>query len=140
MTRRGLASLGFAVWAAALALSTSASHAQSYEQCQAEADWIIPSLKACDAAELGRREAVLNRLYKQLLHAVRPERQAGLRRAERAWVAFADNECDFRMSGEAGGMDAPLVYNTCRLELIARRTDDLRRAFEIEQFLGATSR
>jgi len=63
-----------------------------------------------------------------------------LRKAERAWVAFADAECDFRMSGEAGGMDAPLVYNTCRLELIARRTDDLRRAFEIEQFLGATSR
>jgi len=140
VTRRGLASLGSAVWAAALALSTSASHAQSYEQCRAKAGGVTISLKDCDAAELDRREAVLNRLYKQVLHAVGPGRQAGLRRAERAWVAFADNECDFRMSGEAGGTDAPLVYNACRLELIARRTDDLQRALKVAQFLGATSR
>ena len=140
MTHRGLASLGFAVWAVALVPSTFASHAQSYEQCQAEADGIIPRLKECDAAELDRRKAVLNRLYKQVLVAVGPGRQSALRKAERAWVAFADNECDFRYSGEVGGMDAPLVYNTCRLELIARRTDDLRRALKIEQLLGATPR
>ncbi len=140
MTHRGLASLGFAVWAAALALSTSASHAQSYKQCQAEANGIIPMLKDCDAAELDRREAVLNRLYKQVLVAVSPGRQTGLRKAERAWVAFADAECDFRMSAEAGGMDAPLAYNACRLELIAHRIDDLQRALKVAQFPGGTAR
>ncbi len=136
MTHRGLASLGLAVWAAALALSTSASQAQSYKQCLAKADGIILRLKDCDGAELGRREAVLNRLYKQLLNAVDPGRLAGLRKAERAWVAFADSECRFRYSGEVGGMDAPLVYYACRLELIARRTDDLRQQLEIAKFLG----
>ncbi len=138
MTHRGLASLGFAVWAAALVLSISASHAQSYKQCQAEANGIIPMLKDCDAAELDRREAMLNRLYKQVLIAVSPGRQVGLRKAERAWVAFADAECDFRMSAEAGGMDAPLAYNACRLELIARRIDDLQRALKVAQFLGSS--
>lgn len=138
MTHRGLASLGLAVWAAALVLSTSASYAKSYEQCQAEPDWSIMSLKECDAAELDRREAVLNRLYKQVLHAISPGRQAGLRKAERAWVAFANNECDFRMSAETGGMNAPLVYNACRLELIARRTDDLQRALKVAQLLGGS--
>ena len=133
MTHRGSASLGFAVWAA-LALPPSAARAQSYEQCQAEADEIIPRLKDCDASELDRREAVLNKLYKQVLHAVNPGRQAGLRKAERAWVAFADAECGFRMSAETGGMNAPLVYNACRLELIARRIEDLQRALEIAQF------
>lgn len=133
MTRRGLASLGFAVWAAVLVLSTSASHAQSYEQCQAEAGGITTKLKACDAAELDRRNATLNKLYQQVLHALGPERQTGLRKAERAWVVFADAECDFRMSAEAGGMDAPLVYNACRLELIAHRIDDLRRALKVAQ-------
>ena len=98
MTRRGLASLGFAVWATALVPSTSVSHAQSYEQCQAEAGGTIPSLRDCDAAELGRREAMLNRLYKQVLAAVGPGQQAALRKAERAWVAFADAECGFRMA------------------------------------------
>ena len=136
MTHRGLAGLGFTVWAAALVLSTSASHAHSYEQCQAKSGGNTMSLKECDAAELGRREAVLNRLYKQVLVAVRPDRQAGLRKAERTWVAFADAECGSRMSAEAGGMNAPLVYNACRLELIARRTDDLRRELKVAQFLG----
>jgi len=135
MTHRGLASLGFAVWAAALVLSTSVSHAQSYKQCQEEAGGNTMSLKDCDAAEVERRETMLNKLYKQVLHAVGPGRQAGLRRAERAWVAFAGDECGFRMSGEAGGTDAPLVYNACRLELIARRIDDLQRELEIAQFL-----
>lgn len=134
MTHRGLASLGFAVWAAVLVPAASASHAQSYEQCQAEAEGNTMSLKDCDAAELDRREATLNTLYKQVLHAVRPERQAGLRKAERAWVAFADAECGFHRSAETGGTDAPLVYNACRLELMARRIDDLRRALKIAQF------
>lgn len=136
MTHRGLASLGLAVWAAALALSTSASHAQSYKQCLAKAGGNTMSLKECDGAELGRREAVLNRLYKQLLNAVDPGRLAGLRKAERAWVAFADSECRFRYSGEAGFTDAALISNACRLELIARRTDDLRQQLEIAKFLG----
>ncbi len=133
MTHRGLASLGFALGAAAL-VSISASHAQSYEQCQAQAGGVIPSLKDCDAAELGRREAMLNRLYKQVLAAVGPERQEGLRKAERAWVAFADAECGFRMAPEVGGMDAPLVHNACRLELIARRIEDLQKALRVAQF------
>lgn len=134
MTHRGLASLGFAVWAAALVLSASASHAQSYKQCQEKADGVIPELKECDAAELNRRAAMLNRLYKQLLHTVGPGQQAGLRKAERAWVAFADAECGFRMAPQVGFMDAPLVYNACRLELIARRIDDLQRAIKVAQF------
>ena len=72
-------------------------------------------LKDCDAAELGRREAVLNRLCRQLLHAFGSGQQAGLREAERAWVAFADAECGFRMATTGSGMDAPLIYNACRL-------------------------
>lgn len=133
MKHRSLASLSFAIWAV-LALSPFASHAQSYERCQAEADGIIPRLKDCDAAELDRREAVLNKFYKQVLRAVNPGRQAELRKAERAWVVFADAECAFRMSAEAGGMNAPLLYNACRLELIARRIDDLQRALKVTQF------
>ncbi len=135
MTSWGLAKLGFAVWAAASVCLTSASQARSYEQCQEEAGGITMDLKDCDAAELDRREATLNKLYQQVLHAVGPRgRQAGLRKAERAWVAFTDAECEFRTSAEASGMNAPLVYNACRLELIARRIEDLRKALEVAQF------
>ena len=134
MTHRGLACLGFAVWAAASVFPTSTSHAQSYEQCQEKSGGITTALKDCDAAELKRREATLNKLYKQVQAAVGPGQQAGLRKAERAWVAFADAECDFRMAPEVGFTDAPLVYYACRLELIARRIDDLQRALKLAQF------
>ena len=134
MTHRGLAGLGFAVWAAASVFPTSVSHAQSYEQCQEKAGGINTELKDCDAAELNRREVMLNKLYKQVQAAVGPGQQAGLRKAERAWVAFADAECGFRMAPEVGFMDAPLVYYACRLELIARRIEDLQKALEIAQF------
>ena len=138
MRRRGLASLGLAVWAV-LALSPTASYAQSYKQCREEADGVIPALKDCDAAELDRREAMLNKLYKQVLAAVGPGQQAGLRNAERAWVAFADAECGFRMSAEGGGMDAPLVYNACRLELIARRIEGPAKGAQGRTVLSAWS-
>ena len=133
MTYRGLASLCFAFGAAAL-VSISASHAQSYEQCQEKAGGVMPELKDCNDAELNCREAMLNGLYKQVLAAVGPGRREGLRKAERALVAFADAECGFRMAPEVGFMDAPLVYYACRLELIARRIEDLQKALEIAQF------
>lgn len=134
MTHRGLACLGFAVWAAASVFPISASHAQSYKQCQEKAGGITTELKDCGAAELNRREAMLNKLYKQVQAAVDPGQQAGLRKAEHAWVAFADAECGFRMAPEVGFMDAPLVYYACRLELIARRIEDLQKALEIARF------
>lgn len=134
MTRRGLASLGVAVWAAASVFPTSASHAQSYKQCLEKSGGITTELKDCDDAELNRREATLNRIYKQVLAAVGPGQQAGLHKAERAWVAFADAECGFRMAPEVGFTDAPLVYYACRLELIARRIEDLQKALEIARF------
>ena len=133
MRRLGLASLGFAVWATALA-SIPASHARPYEQCQAQAGGVIPSHNDCDAAEPNRREAMPNKLYKQVQAAVGPGQQAGLRKAERAWVAFADAECGFRMAPEVGFMDAPLVHNACRLELTARRIEDQQKALEAAQF------
>ena len=134
MTHRGSTSLGFAVRAAAVILSVSAAHAQSYEQCQAEAGGIVAKLKICDATELDRRDVMLNQVYQQLLHAISPERQEKLREAERAWTAFVDAESNFCMSAETGGMDAPLVYNGCRLQLGARRIEDLQKALKIAQF------
>ena len=72
--------------------------------------------------------------------AVDPEQQEGLRTAERAWAAFMEADCHFRMSAEAGGTDAPLLYYSCRLELTARRIEDLRQALKIATFFEQRGR
>ena len=136
---RHLTALAFTVWVTST-LSPYAARAQSgdeqsYEKCQDKAGGVIPSMKECDGAELQRRDAMLNQLYQELLHTVKPERQELLRRAERAWLAFMEAECAFSSSAEAGGMDEPIVYNGCRLELTAQRVERLKKALDFAQFV-----
>ena len=121
----------------ASALSTPVSAtlpAQRYETCVAQAGGVTVQLKECDDAEMGRRDALLSQLFQNVLAAVDPERQEGLRTAERAWAAFMEADCRFRMSAEAGGTNAPLLYYDCRLELTARRIADLQQALKIATF------
>ena len=132
--------LAFTVCVAISALSPYIAYAQpgdgqAYKKCQDEAGGVIPRMKECDGAELQRRDASLNQVYQDLLRTVEPERQELLRRAERAWLAFMETECTFQSSVEAGGMDEPIFYNGCRLQLIARRIEDLEGALKTAQFL-----
>ena len=98
----------------------------SLAQCRLAAGGVTARLRACDAAELTRRDAELNRTYAELLRALPPARRERLRAAERAWVAFRDAECAFRASATEGGTATPLVAGACLLELTGERVDRLR--------------
>ncbi len=132
--RRGLFVLaGIVATATSLDAPASAEPAgTAYARCQSASGGVTVRLKACDAAELRARDATLNALYRQLLAAIDAPRRARLQAAERAWIAFRDAECAFRMSGEAGGTMAPLIYNACRLELTAVRSQNLQEAIKAE--------
>lgn len=134
MIRSRIAGLlgGVALLAATVAATRAA--ADPYQDCRTAAAGVDPRLKACDAAELSRRDAQLNDAYRRLMAALPGVRQAKLRSAERAWVAFRDAECDFRASAETGGSDAPLVDAACRLELTAERLDALLKALKVARF------
>ena len=112
----------------------AAADSQDYAQCQAQAGGVTTRLEACDVAELARRDAALNEAYGHLVSALPADRQERLRAAERAWLAFVAAECDFRMSAETGGTDAPLVHDGCRLSLMADRIADLRQAIGVSHF------
>lgn len=117
-------------------LAGQANAAESaYTQCQDAAHSVMPALKACDGAQLARQDALLNTTYQTLMAALPPDRQEKLRDTERSWLAFASKECDFQMSAETGGMDAPLVYNACRLRLLAQRIDELHQGVSVARFL-----
>ena len=149
MTGRFLTTSGLAVWAAVSILSTSASHSQaaasggepsrtqSYEECRAASGGVTVELRSCYVAELQRRRAALDRLYREVLRTVAPERRDLLRKAERAWTAFVEAECNFSSSVETGGSDYPLFVDGCYLELTARRIEELQQALKTAQFVDS---
>lgn len=122
------------VFTAVVVMAAGTAQAETYEACKAGAGGVTTKLMACGSAELKVRDAMLNQTYMQVLNAVPVSRQNQLRTAERAWVAFRDAECSFRMSAEEGGSDAPLVYNACRIQLTNQRTQDLKSASRVASF------
>lgn len=144
---RCLTTLALAVWATVSMLSAPASHSQpaassgepartqSYKECTAASGGVTVELRNCDVAELQRRRAALDRLYREVLRTIAPERRELLRKAERAWTAFIQAECNFRSSVETGGSDYPLFVDGCYLELTAHRIEDLKGALKDAQFL-----
>ena len=53
----------------------------------------------------------------------------GLRKAERAWVAYRDANCDAEVATHAGGSIAPTVLLMCRIKLARERMAEIKRIY-----------
>ena len=80
----------------------------------------IAAAHAAGNAEAGNADAALNATYKTALSQLDASNQARLREAQRAWIAFRDKECDFRVQGGDGPARAD-----CIAELTRQRTEAL---------------
>lgn len=81
----------------------------------------------CIAGELKIQDAALNAAYRRLAAGMNPRQQAGLRNAQRAWIAFRDADCASRQDWEWGSMST-VAANFC----VLRRT--VERTIELETF------
>lgn len=108
-----------------LILAMIATSSPVYDACTAKAAGVVPALKICANREQTLRDTNLNHEYQLRLKSIDPATAAKLRTAERAWVAFRDAECAYRLADEGGGQDAALVWSDCRLELTQQRTRQL---------------
>ena len=97
----------------------------AYDKCVAASGGVIPAIKACGAQQSQSNDGRLNQSYARVLRSTSARNQAGLRAAERAWIAFRDAECGFRYASEGGGQDASLVASQCRMELTSDRIRQL---------------
>ena len=82
-----------------------------------------------ECADQGARaaDARLNATYRRVLQrlaSATPMRDQ-LVRAQRAWLAFRDQECAFTASGVEGGSIHPMILSGCLEDLASRRTRDL---------------
>lgn len=83
-------------------------------------------MNRCAGEELRRTDAQLNVAYGRLLKKLDANRRAKLQKAERAWVAFRDAQCDYEGSESEGGSIQPLEVAACKTELTNARIAQLK--------------
>jgi uncharacterized protein YecT (DUF1311 family) len=90
-------------------------------------------IATCIAAETAIWDDILNEEY-QSTRAVLKIRDAdegsdlagGLQKAQRAWIAFRDAECDLTYAHWEGGSVRGIAYANCLLVMTAERSTSLR--------------
>jgi uncharacterized protein YecT (DUF1311 family) len=82
----------------AVALSCTAAVAQSQQDMNAE-----------EGARFSEADKAMNAVYDRLMAKISPAGQAALRDAQRSWLRFRDQECDFETLGSSGGSIRPMI-------------------------------
>lgn len=116
-----------AAFPVAAATTGKAGYSRAYERCVATyaAQTSDRAMGACIGDELEQHDVRLNRAYQAALGRLDfPRQKAALRKAQRAWIAFRDADCDSYQDadwGPSSGVDAV----ACRLRRTAERADEL---------------
>ncbi len=97
----------------------------AYSACMVKSGGITVEMHNCAAAETSRQDDLLNAAYRRLIAKLPTEQKEALRKAQRAWVAFRDSECNLAGSFEEGTM-GPIVIDDCYSQLTSMRVNDLR--------------
>jgi uncharacterized protein YecT (DUF1311 family) len=109
--------------------SAAPGYSQAFDTCMSTGSANAgsdPAMEDCSRAELSRRDAELNRLYKALMAKLSNTRAANLRVSERTWLKQRDQKCDAKWSRTSGPLD--LLMNTnCILDETIARTIWLKR-------------
>jgi uncharacterized protein YecT (DUF1311 family) len=102
-------------------------------------------MTACAQAEHEAADRELNTTYRACIQAMRymadvpglrisqaelPEFR--LRESQRKWLAYRDANCAFYRSHSMGGTMGALNYLSCMTEMTKVRTEELRRAMQVE--------
>jgi uncharacterized protein YecT (DUF1311 family) len=84
------------------------------------------AMNQCAGLDYRRADVELNRVYRQLVAALRRDRREQLTTAQLAWISFRDEHCDFVSSRYAGGSIQPLIQNDCLAEVTRTRIEQLK--------------
>ena len=118
---------GILIALALILLSTGSTSAQKQKktgpcanpQTQAE-------MNICAGEDFKAADAVLNRVYQQLLAKLDDEEKAQLKDAENAWLKYRDTNCDFVADQFKGGSMRPMIHAGCLADMTKKRTTELR--------------
>lgn len=128
---------------AAMAATAGAAPAQdkpaqtpAFDACMDRAGGVTVEMRACISEEHGRQDAVLNTNYRALMRLLPPERQAALRAAQRAWIAFREAECAYTASADMEGTLGPVIIDSCWMGFTTERATGLGQDLAREREFG----
>lgn len=86
-------------------------------------------INGCFAKELKKADAELNKVYRLTLKKLEADDAALLRKAQRAWLAYRDAQCEADRALWGGGTGGPAAWMSCKLELTSQRTAEIRNTY-----------
>jgi uncharacterized protein YecT (DUF1311 family) len=81
----------------------------------------------CSSQEFQAADRKLNQVYQQLQPKLNSKQKQRLIVAQRSWLKFRDESCDYESGHFEGGSVAPSVYGYCRARVTKERIKDLER-------------
>ena len=81
----------------------------------------------CSSQEFQAADKKLNQVYQQLQPKLNSKQKQRLIVAQRSWLKFRDETCDYEMGQFEGGSVAPSTYGYCRARVTKERIKDLER-------------
>jgi len=109
---------------AALAADIDAS--KIFDTCMDNSGGVTMAMMDCIHEETARQDQRLNVAYKVLMEQLSPERNSQLRKAQRAWMAFRDANCQLYFDPE-GGSIARVSASDCVRQATESRARELER-------------
>lgn len=80
----------------------------------------------CEAENLKEQDDRLNDLYKKLMQKEDKVGQAKLKKAQRAWIAYRDAECEYSADEMRGGTYEKVIMMGCLVSETTKRADELK--------------
>ena len=124
ITRAFAAFLCFLFAAEAIAHEDDTLYSPTYAACIKASGGVTFDMADCIRGELVVQDRKLNEAYRALQKTLTKERRDQLTKAQRAWIAFRDANCDFQFDPEGGSM-ARLNAEYCMLSTTAHRAKEL---------------
>ncbi len=84
----------------------------------------------CSSQEFQAADKKLNQVYQQLQPKLNSKQKQRLIVAQRSWLKFRDETCDYEMGQFEGGSVAASTYGYCRARVTKERVKDLERYLE----------
>ncbi len=82
-------------------------------------------MNVCSSQEFQAADRKLNQVYQQLQAKISSRQKQRLTAAQRTWIAFRDQNCDYAKGQFEGGSVAASTYGYCRARVTQERIKDL---------------
>ncbi len=82
-------------------------------------------MNVCSSQEFEAADKKLNQLYQQLQAKISSRQKQRLTVAQRTWIKFRDENCDYAKGQFEGGSLAASTYGYCRARVTQERIKDL---------------